>query len=115
VALAKMSQSEIRWILSQIQIFHLAADNLAKSIESSFKDQGIPPLSHKVIRSLSLPQDLLILSIITFPHWLSTRYPGGEVTPMCYSKDLGIIREFSNVVLQLKEELDTLEWARQKS
>ena len=47
---------------------------------------------------------LYVLSVITFPHESFTRYPGPEMSPSDYTKQLGIVKEALKIVKILECE-----------
>ena len=85
------------------------AVNYAKQIGKLLKSAELPALSELDIRAICLPQDLLILATITFPHWIFSRYPDAKITPVDYTPALGVVSDLPKIVVQLKQELLTLE------
>ena len=106
--MAKIGTPAILAALNEILRFHRLADGIVKEINPKLKDEGLRSLSDLDIRKFSVPTDLLVLALLTFPHWSYSRYPGGRITPADYTLDLGIVRHCKRISLILEREIYTL-------
>ena len=107
--LAKMSGTEVLSLLAQIENYDRMTIAVTKELSSLMQNQNFQALSKFDVQSICLPQNLLMLAIITFPHWSYTRYPGGKINPADYTLKFGIVRECPIILLRLKKEINTLE------
>jgi hypothetical protein len=52
---------------------------------------------------------LFILSVVTYPHWMFTRYPDKQLKPSDYSSDLGVVRCMGGILAQVQHAIHALE------
>lgn len=52
---------------------------------------------------------LYIISLITFPHWDTTRYPGEGLSPVTYTTELGVVARVTTLASMLAASLRELE------
>jgi len=85
---------------------------MTKAIEKKFRDSltqtEFKQLSYADFKRSSALVPLIIIAMVTFPHWVYTRYPDGKMTPTEYTKDLGIIQEMGTVAAILEKETRSL-------
>jgi len=139
IKLARISEKEINYVLRNFKAKHKIIKrviggrnlrfkiNLYKTsilsrihrIKISKKDkktlkEGLNYLGVDTIKNLELNFLLLnmyLLSIITFPHFISTRYPKGKrgLCPEDYTEDLGIVKKFPKILEMTKSIIKGLE------
>lgn len=108
VDMAKIGTPAILAALNEIEGFHRLAEGIVKEINPKLKAEGLRSLSDLDIRKFSVPTDLLVLALLTFPHWLYSRYPDGRIIPADYTPHLGVVRECKEISLILEKGIDVL-------
>jgi HEPN domain-containing protein len=106
--MAKIGTPAILAALNDIEGFHRLTDGIVKEINPKLKTEGLRSLSDLDIRKFNVPTDLLVLALLTFPHWSYSRYPGGRITPVDYTLRFGVVRECKKISLILEKETNTL-------
>jgi len=83
-------------------------DTLEQNISNALTQSGFKQLSHADFKCTLALVPLIMIAMITFPHWVYTRYPDGKMIPTEYTRDLGIIQEMGKVVAILEKETRSL-------
>jgi HEPN domain-containing protein len=105
---ARTSQSEIAGLLSQLRSYRKTAELLEREVGNRLIESGWDPISKPSFQTVATLPAIMILAIITFPHWSYTRYPDGKMTPNDYSDKLGIVHETHTLTLILDQEIKNL-------
>ena len=111
--IGKIETPAILAALNEIEGFHRLADDIVKEINPKLKAESLPALSDLDIRKFSVPIDLLVLALLTFPHWLYSRYLDRRIIPAAYTPHLGVVRECKKISLILEKEISTLNLSAQ--
>lgn len=90
------------------KILSILGGPLGQTIRSMFGEEVIMELKN-VSEEVYVRYSLLSLAYITFPHAISTRYPGGLTNPAEYEKGLGIVDAAPEMFKELKKLLSIIE------
>jgi HEPN domain len=111
IEIAGLSQSQIRENLIRIEDYREQVRLTVREVNRGLRDLGFAAMPKSVFQPyLALPA-IIMLAIITFPHWSCTRYPDGRMTPSDYSGQLGVVREIPALVGILEKEIRDLQKA----
>ncbi len=102
IEIARLTQGEIKNLLSQIQKYRITTNLLEQGITANI------PISRSFFQAISAMATIMILAIITFPHESYTRYPDGKMIPNDYDRRLGIVCEMPKMVRLLEDEINNL-------
>jgi HEPN domain-containing protein len=69
--------------------------------------KGITPGLISSVRDLPF---LFIASALTSPHWMSTRYPGGDIEPSGYNDSMGIVSRMPQLIDRVGKLLHSFEF-----
>jgi len=106
--IARFNQSQIRGYLSEIKQYQKTADSIEKNLNDALIKSGFKPITHADFKRTTSLTPLIIISMITFPHWVYTRYPDGKMTPREYTRNLGIIRDMGKILNVLEREISNI-------
>jgi hypothetical protein len=101
VEIAKMSITQIRYRLSEIDKYKKGAETLRLGFARQF---SVPVDSKRLplfIRTMPITACLQILGTITFPHEAFTRYTDGSIVPDDYKHDMGIVQSIPEIISYL--------------
>jgi hypothetical protein len=80
------------------------SDGDAKAVLDAF--EKLTPALASAVENFAF---LYVASAITFPHAVSTRYPGGEMNPWDYNESLGIVNRLPELVKRFDKVIESLD------
>lgn len=100
IALKPLSGEMLKIIKPQLEKMNLP--DVSKVSEKTINDK-LDRIKPELLDQSSKFTRIFILSILTYPHAIFTRYPDGEIKPKDYSQGLGIIDEIEGVWKELED------------
>lgn len=109
IEIAKTSPSEIKRLLSRIEEYREMTAQIKQETAGTLTNISLGPMPMSLFQTVSALVAIMILAIITFPHWSYTRYPDAKMTPRDYTDQLGIVHETKRILPILETEIGNLE------
>ncbi len=122
--IAKMSGDEIKQLLELNKKIGIKLDEkkqeaikkvleflsqLPRKYTKQYNNQKISQKVEQTLSNISSFLCIFILSVITYPHFAYTRYPGGKIEPKDYTETNGIVKMHNEICDALEKSMKDLE------